>query len=781
MKKSSLFLFAVFFTVASVAQSTIELLGPAGSGGPSGTGPTTVSPTVTFYSSTSTAFAPLVKATYSLSNQQFTSIEGNAGSPGAQFGGGISSAVNSPIPGSNIYDFMNALGSSVNANYTSCNSCTPGTGIDVAANQSVQLTCYADALINSSGTQLYAINARVQYADLTITFNRPVSNPLLHITGLGGFVSYGTTISGNAINYDMGFSTDMDLLTNGLTLSKISGNSSLSVTSSGISNSSARMGSSTVGAVLHGITRTAASGTVAVLGTNITTITFRLYLRGDGGIVVDNSGNTVAATNGNIVRWSFHSGFIPGGSVTAMANISGDGFLIGMSLAQPVAVSGNVFNDPDGGNVNNSTGAANSVPSGLYANLIDAGGKIVESVPVGTNGVYNFPAIFTGTYSVNISTAQGTQGALAAAPVIPAGWNFTGEYIGTPNTGNTGNATGTSHTFTVAAADITNVNFGVQRAPETAVNVQLLLANPGNFINKAVPASAFQTSTASGAANTLDYDGGTVTKIHITAFPAACNSITLNGITYTNGTTCPPATSCQTWPAAGVTVAYNNGTGPVNPVLVDPVDGTANVIITFAAIDNSGAEDPTPGSVTIPFATILAVQLNTFTAQAAAHNILLKWKMENEISIDHYDVQYSNDGVSFSSINTIVANKSAIYTAQHQNPSNGYNYYRLKIVEQDGAVTYTGIEKVYYGAHQNIVVYPVPAKNTVTISFGQGATVKDTYIQLLSEEGKLLIRKKADLLAQNQTIDVSKLVQGKYILQIISNNDITSRLIEVIH
>jgi Secretion system C-terminal sorting domain len=606
MKKSFLLFFFIIPAMLPVfSQSTIELLGAAGTGGPTGSGPTIAARVVTFHTTAATAFSPAIRATFSLSNQRFASIEGNVGSPGTQFGGNTTTTVNSPVPGTPFYTLMNSLSGSVNANYTACNSCAAGTGIDVAANHSLDITNYTEALIDAAGTQLQALNARVQFSDITITFNRPVSNPILHVTGLGGQISYTTTISGAVSNYDMGFTTDIDLLTPGLTLSRLSGNAALTVTSTAISNNATRFGAATTPTLLHGISRTAASGSVVIQGTNITTVSFRLYIRGDGGIVVNNSGGVVAANNGNIVRWAFHGGFTPTGGTGTLVSVSGDGFLLGMSLQQPLNISGTVFNDPDAANVNNSSGTTNTVPSNLFANLIDASGRVVASVAVNTNGTYSFPAVFEGSYTVSLSTTAGTQGATKPAETNPSGWDNTGEFNGTPNTGADATVNGISNSFTVTTTDVTNINFGINQLPESAVNLQSSVGNPGGFNSQTVPAGAFQTSNVGVNPNTDDpTTGGTVNNIRITAFPSNANSITINGTVYINGGSCPPATSCTTWPGAGVTVPFTDGTGPSQAISVDPVEGNVDVVIPFVAIDNAGKADPTPGSVTIPFRTV---------------------------------------------------------------------------------------------------------------------------------------------------------------------------------
>ena len=326
------------------AQTTLELLGAAPNGGPSTSGPSVFAQTVTFYTSTTAAHTPPLTATYTLSNQQFSTTEGNPSVAGTTFGTNIqtsnnnNSATNLALANAN-YGLMNVISgnnaASINPFYTACSTCPSGTGVDIATNNSVWLLNSSDALINASGASTHALNARVQFADLTITFNRPVDNPVVHLTGLGGFYQYNTTIpaGGTVTNYTQGFATDVDLITSGLTWTQLSGNSVMNVTSTQISNTSTRFGTASLGTTALGITRTAASGSVVVNGTGITSFTMRLYLRGDGGIVQNNAGTVVAANNGNVLQWSSQLNHTPSGQSANINNaFSGDAFLVGLSL-----------------------------------------------------------------------------------------------------------------------------------------------------------------------------------------------------------------------------------------------------------------------------------------------------------------------------------------------------------------------------------------------------------------------------------------------------------------
>ncbi|UOR07664.1 right-handed parallel beta-helix repeat-containing protein [Hymenobacter aerilatus] len=153
---------------------------------------------------------------------------------------------------------MNDVGSSADNNYSSVNGVN--SGISVAANRSVNVLFSAQALpfdISTSG--------RYRYADLTITFNRAVTNPVLHFTGLGG--QYGT----------LGFSGEFDLISTGVTLSKLNGSDALTVNATQVLNNASTITAAT------GTGGASGSVLVTTPSSGVTTLVFRVYLRGDGG------------------------------------------------------------------------------------------------------------------------------------------------------------------------------------------------------------------------------------------------------------------------------------------------------------------------------------------------------------------------------------------------------------------------------------------------------------------------------------------------------------------
>ncbi len=404
MKKRTLFLIWILCqSIQGLAQATMGLRGNAPAGGPSGMGPSTDKQIVTLYLDSVSPSNPVVTATYTLSHQQYTSIEGHPNTPGIVFGSTIIAGSNAIAPDL-LYPLMNSYGGQA-GNYTACHTCTSGTGLDMAADHAIQIQTFTDALIDASGANLKPVDAKVWFADLTINFNIPVSNPVFHFTGLGAWVYKSYATNGSMANYDLGISAELDLLTAGYHLSKLSGSPAFDVSGTTIRNKASYFGD---GNTIHGISRSSASGSAVLHGTNISTVTFRISLRGDGGIIVDNAGARVSAAQGRYVAWSLADNISDPSAITT----AGDGFLVGISLMAPEAQPGNVLltaKEKSRQLVNirayreNETISIFPLEAGDLIELTDVAGKtVIGKVALNDVEVIKTHALAAGLYTVNI-------------------------------------------------------------------------------------------------------------------------------------------------------------------------------------------------------------------------------------------------------------------------------------------------------------------------------------------------------------------------------------------
>jgi len=263
--RSFLLMLATLGATAAHAQTPTLEFAP-GAGNSTANGPTAANQVVTFQNNTTnptsnamTAYSPAVTTTFELSNQQFALPTSRiASGAGVAFGAGLSTT-SGTAPAFALLPLLNAVGGSSNANYTSASGVSGG--IDVAANSGAEVFTSVEPL----PATLPANTARYQYADLTLTFNRAVVNPVVHLTGLGGSFTTG--------GVKMGYTTELDLLTKGPAMSRLSGSNELTVNSTQILNNAA--------APDGGTGSGAASGSVLVTTSSqgVTSLVFRIYLR----------------------------------------------------------------------------------------------------------------------------------------------------------------------------------------------------------------------------------------------------------------------------------------------------------------------------------------------------------------------------------------------------------------------------------------------------------------------------------------------------------------------
>ena len=164
--------------------------------------------------------------------------------------------------------------------------------------------------------------------------------------------------------------------------------------------------------------------------------------------------------------------------------------------------------------------------------------------------------------------------------------------------------------------------------------------------------------------------------------------------------------------------------------------------------------------------TNLPVTLISFTATGNNNSVDLKWKVENEINLLQYNIEYSTDGISFSTIGTVKAADLRTYHYSYNNLSSVQGYYRLKMIDIDGAISYSKIVEINITEQQRIKIYPNPAKDNINIYVGEN--VKTSHINIIDATGRVI----KDLKTSNHqtTVKSSQFANGLYIVQLIEND-----------
>ena len=166
----------------------------------------------------------------------------------------------------------------------------------------------------------------------------------------------------------------------------------------------------------------------------------------------------------------------------------------------------------------------------------------------------------------------------------------------------------------------------------------------------------------------------------------------------------------------------------------------------------------------------LPVKLLYFTAVADGNRVRLNWNVEQEEDVVRYEVERSLTGSLFSKIGTVTSLQKAawLYTDFDLSPVTGWNYYRLKIIDKSGKISYSGIRKVRFDKGlQMVSIFPNPTTDVLNIQLPSSYSAK-TILQLMTIDGKMLSSIKPA--GTSVQLNVRNLPAATYLLNIITED-----------
>jgi hypothetical protein len=162
---------------------------------------------------------------------------------------------------------------------------------------------------------------------------------------------------------------------------------------------------------------------------------------------------------------------------------------------------------------------------------------------------------------------------------------------------------------------------------------------------------------------------------------------------------------------------------------------------------------------------VLPVKLTSFNAAIINKKTVLNWMVENEVNLKQYEIEFSNNGVDFSNVGVLKAINTSSYSFEFSN-LNERQYYRLKMIDNDGTFSYSNIVSLFKKGIVELAVYPNPAKDYVTIT--TNSKNENTYLVISDAIGKLV--KKMLIMSDTMNVNTSSFLNGMYHIQIIKNN-----------
>lgn len=170
-----------------------------------------------------------------------------------------------------------------------------------------------------------------------------------------------------------------------------------------------------------------------------------------------------------------------------------------------------------------------------------------------------------------------------------------------------------------------------------------------------------------------------------------------------------------------------------------------------------------------PDNTSLPLRLINFTAQAENCTAHIAFTTAEESGVSHFELEQSTDGSVWLQTTIIPARNT---TGESRYPVNvninsALNFYRLKMVDRDGTITYSKIIRLNAPlscSDQNIKLYPNPAGD---ILYLENVHAGDMYT-VYDNAGRVMIQGRISKAIQD--IDATRLVMGMYTITIVNKN-----------
>lgn len=162
----------------------------------------------------------------------------------------------------------------------------------------------------------------------------------------------------------------------------------------------------------------------------------------------------------------------------------------------------------------------------------------------------------------------------------------------------------------------------------------------------------------------------------------------------------------------------------------------------------------------------LATHLISFTGHTAQNAVDLRWTITDNSTPARFEVMKSADGVHFTSTGSVAGGDGTLsYTFTDHSPAAGNNFYRLKMFDRDGSVTYSNIIIVLNGSQGIAIsgIMPTIVRDRAKLAVSAG--VRGTLELVITDISGRIVRHQlvsVDQGSQDVWLDAASLPAGMF-------------------
>lgn len=165
-----------------------------------------------------------------------------------------------------------------------------------------------------------------------------------------------------------------------------------------------------------------------------------------------------------------------------------------------------------------------------------------------------------------------------------------------------------------------------------------------------------------------------------------------------------------------------------------------------------------------PMDAVLPINLLSFTVNKSGSKANLNWKITGNSTPQSFDVMKSSDGVNFSKIGTVQGLTAKLsYDFTDNNLLAGNNYYRLKMLDIDGTISYSNIIVAMNGTSGTLITSMMPTMVIDRARLNISSVSKGNMQLVITDiNGRIIQTQNASINAGNQEvwINATRLATG---------------------
>jgi len=244
----------------------------------------------------------------------------------------------------------------------------------------------------------------------------------------------------------------------------------------------------------------------------------------------------------------------------------------------------------------------------------------------------------------------------------------------------------------------------------------------------------------------------------------------------------PAGTQSSPVSCSNVSIQLSTDGGLTYPVTVlasTPNNGSANIVVPNNATTKARIRVMAVGNVfydisnnnfTITGGSVPVTWVSFTAVKKADNTSLLTWVIDEQ-NTDHYEIERSTDGVTFTAIGSVPSltgnGTNQQYSYNDHSPIQGSDYYRIKEINTDGSFTYSDTVLLNFTTVPVAwTIYPLVTDGT-SIRIASNTSTANAQLALFDASGRLMY--KQNITAGNLLLNPNRFAKGVYTIKIVGS------------